>query len=134
MALHHELELLDSDPSIETTLLIHPKALENFDNYNQFLDDVDSFLVQMSFEGTYQVASFHPDYQFSGTEADAAENYTNRSPYPMLHLLREESLERAIAEHPDINQIPARNIALMNSIGKNRLGALLQNCLNHVSK
>lgn len=134
MALHHELELLDSDPSIETTLLIHPKALENFDNYNQFLDDVDSFLVQMSFEGTYQVASFHPDYQFGGTEADAAENYTNRSPYPMLHLLREESLERAIAEHPDINQIPARNIALMNSIGKNRLGALLQNCLNHVSK
>jgi hypothetical protein len=82
----------------------------------------------MGMEGVYQIASFHPDYQFEGTDPDDAENYTNRSPYPLLHLLREESLERAIAEFADVDQIPTRNIELMNSLGQGKLKVLLQAC------
>jgi hypothetical protein len=83
----------------------------------------------MGMEGIYQIASFHPDYQFDGSEPDDAENYTNRSPYPMLHLIREASLERAIADYPEVDQIPMRNIALMNDLGQNKLQALLRSCL-----
>lgn len=129
MALKAELELINTDPCIETTLLIHPDLLQDFDDYNQFLGYADSLLVEMGFEGIYQIASFHPDYQFGGTEPDDAENYTNRSPYPLLHLLREASLERAIADYPDVDQIPARNIALMNDTGQPKLKALLKSCL-----
>jgi len=128
MALGAELELLGSDPSIETTLLVHPEVQQGFSDYNQFLDLVDGLLQQMKLDGIFQIASFHPDYQFGGTNPDDAENYTNRSPYPMLHLLREESLERAIADHPDADQISARNIELMNRLGVDKLKALLQAC------
>lgn len=84
----------------------------------------------MGFEGIYQIASFHPRYQFSGTNPDAAENYTNRSPHPMLHLIREQSIERAIAASTHAEQIPVRNIELMNQLGQSRLQALLQNYIN----
>ena len=127
-SLHTELALLDSNKAIETTLLIHPDVLADFDDYNQFLDYVDNLLAQMSYKGIYQVASFHPDYQFAGTNPDDAENYTNRSPYPMLHLLREASLERAIASYPDADKIPERNIALMETMGAEKLKAVLQAC------
>ena len=127
-ALQAELELLDSDSSVETTLLIHSKVLQDFYEYNQFLDSADRLLVQMKLAGVYQIASFHPNYQFGGTEPDDAENYTNRSPYPILHLIREESLARAIAEYPDVDQIPARNIELMNSMGQGKLHKLMQAC------
>ena len=130
LALHEELELLGSDSSIETTLLIHPFVLRNFHAYNQFLEDADALLRAMELEGVYQIASFHPDYQFEGTDPDDAENYTNRSPYPMLHVLREESLERAIAEFPDVEEIPARNIQRMNELGRDRLRVLLAACFN----
>ena len=129
IALHAELEVLNQDSSVETTLLIHPKVLQDFYEYNQFLNYADDLLVEMGLEGIYQVASFHPDYQFSDTASDAAENYTNRSPYPLLHLLREASLERAIADTPDAAEIPARNINLMNSLGQDKLKALIQGCL-----
>jgi hypothetical protein len=129
IALHAEMEVLNQDSSVETTLLIHPKVLQDFYDYNQFLNYADDLLVEMGLEGVYQVASFHPDYQFSETASDAAENYTNRSPYPLLHLLREASLERAIADTPDAAEIPARNINLMNSIGQDKLKALIQGCL-----
>lgn len=129
-ALEAELELLNDDSSIETTLLIHPQVLQDFDDYNQFLNFADGLLTQMKLEGVYQIASFHPHYQFGGTEPDDVENYTNRSPYPMLHLIREESLERAIADFPDVEQIPARNIELMNSLGKDKLQALMQACFD----
>lgn len=121
VALKKELELLESDPSIETTLLIHPSVLTEFDDYNQFLDQTDELLVSLDLEGVYQIASFHPDYQFGGTKPEDAENYTNRSPYPMLHLLREESLEKAIESHSAIEAIPAHNIELMNSLGVERI-------------
>jgi len=129
LALQNELQLLQDDPSIETTLLIHPQVLQDFSDYNQFLNAADSLLAGMQLEGVFQVASFHPDYQFGGTEPDDAENYTNRSPYPLLHLLREASLERAIADTLDVAEIPVRNIALMNNMGRDELQRLLQACL-----
>ena len=116
LALQAELTLLNNDPSIETTVLIHPEVLQDFYDYNDFLDVADAVLVEMELDGVYQIASFHPDYQFGGTQADDAENYTNRSPYPVLHLLREDSLEQVIADYPDVDDIPERNIALMNEL------------------
>jgi len=132
--LQAELELLNSNEAVETTLLIHPKVLQAFCDYNQFLSSADNMLVQMGLDGVYQIASFHPDYQFSGTEPDDAENYTNRSPYPMLHLIREESLERSIVNCPDPDQIPERNIELLNSLGRNKMQVLLQACLDDAGK
>lgn len=127
--LQAELELLNEDPSVETTLLIHPAVLQDFYDFNDFLGCADSLLVDMELEGIYQLASFHPDYQFGGTRPGDAENYTNRAPYPVLHLLREESLERVIADYPDVDDIPERNIALMNRLGQDKLEALLKLCL-----
>jgi len=128
-ALQAELELLNADPSIETTLLIHPAVLGDFLDYNQFLDIADALLLQMELDGVYQVASFHPDYQFGGTAPWEAENYTNHAPYPILHLLREESLDRVLGDNPDADEIPQRNIDLMNSMGEEKLKALLAECL-----
>lgn len=130
--LQAELELLNNDEAVETTLLIHPGVLQDFFDYNQFLNYVDSLLVQMELEGVYQVASFHPDYQFSGTRPDDVENYTNRSPYPMLHLIREDSLERAIAGYPHPERIPERNIELLESLGRDKMQALLKACYDVV--
>lgn len=125
-----ELEVLNLDTEIETTLLIHPDVLQDFYDFNDFLNFTDRLLVEMDLEGVYQIASFHPDYQFGGTEPEDAENYTNRSPYPVLHLIREESLERAIASYPDVNEIPERNIALMNELGSEKLQQLLKSFIN----
>ena len=125
-----ELELLESDTSIETTLVIHPYILQDFYDYNDFLYDTDNLLIDMSLEGVYQIASFHPDYQFEGVDLNDVENYTNRSPYPMLHLIREESLERAIANYPNSDDIPQRNIDLMNKLGIDEVKALLKSCMD----
>ena len=122
--LHRELLELDQNSSIETTLLIHPEVLQEFADYNQFLDLADALLQQMNFEGIYQIASFHPEYQFSDTVADEVSNYTNRSSYPMLHLIREKSLEKAVAAYPDAEQIPVRNIDLLEQMGKAKVLAL----------
>ncbi len=130
LVLQAELELLNADLSVETTLLIHPDVLQDFYDFNDFLHDADSLLVEMELEGTYQIASFHPDYQFGGTSPSDAENYTNRSPYQVLHLLREDSLERVIADYPNVDDIPQRNIELMNELGREKLQALLKSCLN----
>jgi len=127
--LQTELELLNSDAAVETTLLIHPKVLQDFYDYNEFLNLADSLLIEMDLEGVYQIASFHPNYQFGGTDPDDVENCTNRSPYPMLHLLREDSLEKAIAKYPDVDQIPIRNIELMNSMGQDKLSEIMQVCI-----
>jgi len=129
LSLQDELALLNRDPSVETTLLIHAHVLQDFYTYNQFLSDADKLLVEMGLKGIYQIASFHPDYQFGGTNPDDAENYTNRSPYPLLHIIREASLERAIAAYPDVDQVPVRNVALMNSLGQIKLQALFASLL-----
>lgn len=127
-ALGTELVLLNEDASVETTLLIHPDVLQDFFDYNQFLDTAEQLLAQTGLEGVYQIASFHPDYQFAGTDVSDVENFTNRSPYPLLHILREASLERSIATYPDIEQIPVRNVELMNSLGREKLQSLILGC------
>ena len=127
--LQSELELLNKDATVETTLLIHPKVLQDFYEYNDFLSLTDSLLVEMDLEGVFQIASFHPNYQFGGTDPEDVENYTNRSPYPILHLLREDSLEKAIANYPNTDQIPTRNIELMNSMGQDKLNEIMQACV-----
>ena len=128
--LQAELELLNSNNTIETTLLIHPEVLRDFYDYNEFLNLADRLLKEMQFEGIYQVASFHPNYQFANTSPEDVENYTNRSPYPMLHILREDSLEKAIANYPEIDLIPEKNIELMESMGQDELNNIMQACIN----
>lgn len=129
-ALHSELQRLEEEPDIETTLLIHPGVLQAFGPYNDFLDAADGLLACLGMDGVYQVASFHPDYRFAGTEAGAAENYTNRSPFPMLHLLREASLAAAIDSYPDVDGIPQKNIELMDKLGAETMRGVLRTCLN----
>ncbi|MDX1560504.1 MAG: DUF1415 domain-containing protein [Marinobacter sp.] len=128
-ALHSELQRLEDEPEIETTLLIHPDVLQDFGPYNEFLDAADGLLAYLDMDGVYQIASFHPEYQFEGTEPGAAENYTNRSPFPMLHLLREASLEAAIDSYPDVDGIPQSNIELMNDLGTEKMRSILRSCL-----
>ena len=124
-ALHAELQHLEDNPDTETTLLILPEALSDFEDYLNFLAMAEDLLDYLGLEGVYQIASFHPLYRFEGTGAEDAENYTNRSPWPMLHLLREDSLAQAIDRHPDVEGIPARNIALMNRMGVGKLRELM---------
>lgn len=110
----------------ETTLLIHPFVLGAFDEYNAFLDDADGVLELLELRGVIQIASFHPDYRFEGDDPEAAEHYTNRSPDPMLHLLREESVARAVAEHGEPAEIPRHNIGLLRRLGRAQLAAELE--------
>lgn len=107
--------------AVDTTLLIHPQVLTAFLDYNDFLDVADEAVERLGFEGVVQIASFHPDYQFAGTTADDVTNYTNRSPYPVLHLLREASVEKAIASFPDAGEIPERNVETMRRLGLRKL-------------
>jgi uncharacterized protein len=115
-----ELAALSSaDPlHIETTLLIHPWVLTDFIEYNDFLDVCEAAIADSGLEGELQVASFHPHYQFAGTQPEDIENYTNRSPYPMLHVLREASVERAVAAMPDSAEIYRRNIRTLRTLGQ----------------
>lgn len=128
LALQAELELLQRDAAVETTLLIHPDTLQDFADYNQFLQRADDLLCESGYEGIYQIASFHPDYQFADTSVDAAENYTNRSPYPMLHIINEASLQAALDFYPDAASIPQKNIELLQSMGRAKLQQMLQAC------
>lgn len=121
--LERELGALAAAPqdAVETTLLIHPQVLTAFLDYNDFLDAADSAVDRLGLTGVVQIASFHPDYRFGGTSRDDVTNYTNRSPYPMLHLLREASVEAAVASFPDAGSIPTRNIATMRRLGVRRI-------------
>jgi len=113
-----ELQRLeDHAPEVlETTLIVVPLMLAQFAEYNDFLDQVDELLERFEWSGDYQVASFHPHYQFAGTAADDAENLSNRAPYPLLHLLREDSVEAALDAHPDPGQIPEDNIRRLREL------------------
>jgi hypothetical protein len=109
--------LAAEEEEIETTLLIHPDVLTDFLDYNDFLGVAEATVADLGLEGVIQIASFHPRYQFAGTAEDDIENYTNRSPYPLLHLLREASVERAVAAFPEAAEIYERNIATMRRLG-----------------
>lgn len=102
---------------IDTTLIIHPAVLQDFFEYNDFLGVAEDIVAGLGLEGEIQVASFHPDYQFAGTRLEDIENATNRSPYPMLHLLREASIERALAGFPEAERIYQNNIETLRRLG-----------------
>jgi len=123
-ALTSEFELLESNREIETSILIVVDHLADFLDYCDFIDVANSLLFELNFEGHYQIAGFHPEYQFANTQAGDAENYTNRSPYPLLHILREDSVENAVKNHPDASNIPNTNIERMNGIGAKSLSEL----------
>ena len=122
--------------SMDTCLLIHPWVLSDFFDYNNFLDIADAILDELELIGVLQIASFHPHYQFAGTTEDDVTNCTNRSPFPMLHLLREESLDKATAAVPDANVIVDRNLDTMISLGHegwNRLQSQLKQSIKSPS-
>ena len=125
-----ELErLAEANPDkIETTLLIHPQMLGDFADYNDFLAVAEDTVAELDLEGILQVASFHPDYQFDGTGVDDLENATNRSPYPTLHLIREASIDRAVAAFPDAESIFEVNIETMQKLGSDGWAALQRQC------
>ena len=104
--------------TIDTSLLIHPYVLHDFLDYNDFLYQADDLLHDLKLDGVLQIASFHPDYQFADENKEDMSHYTNRSPYPMLHLLREDSLDQAISAKPEWEEIVANNIATMNNLGQ----------------
>jgi hypothetical protein len=110
---------------IDTTLIIHPDVLTDFLDYNDFLDNADAAVEALDLQGILQVASFHPDYQFAGAAPDDIGHYTNRSPYPTLHLLREDSVERAVAAFPDPDVIVERNLQTLQKLGHAGWRALL---------
>ncbi|GAB3431310.1 DUF1415 domain-containing protein [Massilia solisilvae] len=114
-----ELQLLSdtSAEKIDTTLLIHPGVLTEFLDFNDFLDVADAALEDMELEGELQVASFHPEFQFADTDQNDISNYTNRAPYPILHLLREDSIARAVEAFPDAADIFEKNIETMEKLG-----------------
>ncbi len=115
----NELRLLQDTPAekIDTTLLIHPYLFNDFLDFNDFFDTVDIAVAEPEFNDEFQVATLHPQYQFAGTQIDDIENYTNRAPYPTLHLLREASVDKAVDAFPDADLIPERNIETMQKLG-----------------
>ena len=126
--LERELAALAAAPreKIETTLLIHPNALSDFLDYNDFLAAADQLVRRMGLRGVIQIASFHPRYQFTGTSPDAVENYTNRSPFPMLHLLREVSVTEVATDPERLADIPRRNIETLRQLGRDGVLELLK--------
>jgi len=122
--LQDELRLIDESPvtdagtGIETTVLVIPNMLHDFDDYNQFLDLVDALLEEFSWTGEYQIASFHPQYCFGGVAPASPENLTNRSPYPLLHIIRETSIEAALEHYADPEGIPERNIERVSALSE----------------
>ena len=118
--LGNELLHLRDTPAdeVDTTLLVHPGLLDDFLDYNDFLEQADALVAELGLEGELQVASFHPDYRFADSHPDDIENFTNRSPYPTLHLLREDSVTRAVAAYPDPDVIVERNIETLRRLGR----------------
>lgn len=124
-----EVQWLDENPETETTLLVFPTLFSDFHRYLDFVDMAEGLMLEQECEGVYQLATFHPDYCFSGAEPDDVSNYTNRSPYPMLHLLREASVEKAIEFYGDTDVIPEQNIEKMDELGKDKLESILSACM-----
>ena len=120
---------LDNTAGIETSLLIFPDGYDQFDDYLELLHFSNLLLDDLNYSGSYQLASFHPKYLFEGSSVDDASNFTNRSPYPMLHIIREHSLEKAIASYPDVDLIPENNIKKLQGIGYKKMQQILDDIL-----
>jgi hypothetical protein len=125
-SLETQFKLLGLDNTIETSLIIFPKYLESFFDYIDFLTLANELLIQLNYEGVYQLASFHPDYCFDGVKQNDASNYTNRSPFPIIHILREKSLERALDNFKSPEEIPQRNISFARAKGSQFFKQLLE--------
>lgn len=121
-----EIHYLEEHPAVDTTLLVFPHAFKDFFNYLDFIDNAEQLMHDLEYEGIYQLASFHPDYYFADTEPDDVSNYTNRSPYPMIHLLREEQLDKAIAAYGDTSTIPEKNIKTMRELGVDKIKKIME--------
>ena len=126
-ALLDEIQLIQkaSESEVATTLVVFPNALQGFDGYLAFLDGAQQLLEEMGLLGVLQLASFHPDYQFAGEPIESASHFTNRAPFPMIHLLREEMVTRALETYPNPEQIPERNIQKLEDLGLERLQQIL---------
>lgn len=120
-----EIVFLDKNPSTETTLLIFPSLCNDFFQYLDFVELAELLMREQGYEGVYQLATFHPDYCFADSDFNDVANYTNRSPYPMLHLLREDSLDKAIDYYGVTESIPAKNIVKLRSLGLKKIEAIL---------
>ena len=118
--------LLNTNEKIETSLLILPDHFSEFNDYLDLVEKVETLLTKNNYEGIYQIASFHPKYMFAGSDENDPSNYTNRSPYPMLHFLREESVTKAIAGYTNIENVPKRNIAFTKEKGLAYMQQLLK--------
>jgi hypothetical protein len=122
-----ELRHLESTAgaNLDSTLIVHPLVFQDFIDFNDFLGVAEALLEAEGFQEKFQIASFHPDYRFEGADPDAIGNFTNRSPHPMLHLLRESSVSRAVDAHPDPESIPTVNISRLEALGMPALRRLL---------
>ncbi|MDZ4667813.1 MAG: DUF1415 domain-containing protein [bacterium] len=127
----NEFIRLDEHPEIETTLLLIPHGYLDFLDYLDLVDEAEKLLANNGYEGVYQLASFHPEYCFAGSDEHDAANYTNRSIYPMLHLLRESSIEEAIDKYPNTDDIPERNVQFAHNKGLAYMKLLRQQCLGN---
>ncbi|OUS26365.1 hypothetical protein A9Q98_10995 [Thalassotalea sp. 42_200_T64] len=123
-----ECQCLDENPEMETSLLIYPDNFQYFEDYLDLVHFAEQLLIREGYEGVYQIASFHPDYYFAGVDEDDDSNYTNRSPFPILHLIKEESLAKAVKAHPDAAGIPDKNIEVCQQKG----GNFFADFLNHI--
>jgi len=123
-----EIYFLEDHPEMESSLITIPNALESFDDFLAALEMANQLLVDSGFEGKYQFASFHPQYQFTDTAMDDPSNYTNRAPYPIFHPIRESAMTKAIASHPDIDAVPIINMKKTRSLGIHYMEALFKSC------
>jgi hypothetical protein len=128
-ALLEECKRMDQEASIATTLLIFPHAFPSLEEYLDFVFKSEKLMKQRGYDGIYQLASFHPLYQFAGTETNDPENYTNRSIYPMLHLLREDDITKALEHYPDSSKIPESNINFARDKGATYMKMLRDSCM-----
>ena len=129
-----ECERLDDNQDIATSLIIYPELWGKFDDFLGFLAIAESLLEAQHYQGIYQLASFHPHYCFEGEKVEDPANYTNRSLYPMLHLLREDMLEAALKQYPHPEQIPQQNIKHARKLGETKLKMILESCRGKVAK
>lgn len=126
--LAEEFQHLDNHADTETSLIMFSHSVQDFEDFLELIDYANRLLDDLGYRAVYQLAHFHPDYCFDGVEPEDASNYTNRSPYPTLHLIRELSMQRAIDSHPDTAQIPNNNIKLARELGAEHLQSLLDTC------